>query len=121
MMLLLGLNFGGVTFPWDSAKVIALINVGTCMNCAFVYSEAKLARYPLMPIRVFKDRSSVAILYVGFFHGLTYMGAEYYLPLYFQALKQQSALRSSLLVAPLYLMTAVLGAVAGVIPHRTGR
>jgi EmrB/QacA subfamily drug resistance transporter len=121
LMLLLGLNFGGVTFPWDSAKVVTLIVVGTCMICVFVYSEAKLARYPLMPLGVFKDRSSVAILLVGFFHGLTYMGAEYYTPLYFQAVKQQSAFRSGLLVAPLYVTTAVLGIVAGVIPHRTGR
>ena len=68
-MLLLGLDFGGVLFPWDSAKVIALLVVGGCMIFAFIYSEAKFAKYPLIPMSLFNNKTNVATFLVVFFHG----------------------------------------------------
>lgn len=69
LMLLLGLDFGGVLFPWDSAKVIALLVVGGLMIFAFIYSEVRVAEYPLIPMSLFKRRTNVAALLVTFFHG----------------------------------------------------
>ena len=69
VMLLLGLNFGGTTFPWDSPKVICLIIFGCLMSILFIYSERRLARYPLMPLKLLKERSNVMCLIVGFMHG----------------------------------------------------
>ena len=69
LMLLLGLDFGGVLFPWDSAKIIALLVVGGCMIGAFIYSEAKFAKYPLIPMSLFKNKTNVATFLVVFFHG----------------------------------------------------
>jgi hypothetical protein len=69
LMVLLGLNFGGAIFEWDSAKVVALLVVGGLMIFAFVYSEARVSRYPLMPMTLFKNWSNVAAFLVTFFHG----------------------------------------------------
>lgn len=69
LMLLLGLDFGGVLFPWDSAKVIALLVVGGAMIFAFIYSEAKFAKYPLIPMSLFKRKTNIATFLVVFFHG----------------------------------------------------
>lgn len=69
VMLLLGLDFGGVLFPWDSAKVIALLVAGSCLIGAFIFSEAKFAKYPLVPMSLFKNKTNVATLLVVFFHG----------------------------------------------------
>lgn len=44
LMLLLGLDFGGATFPWKSPQVICLIVLGAVMIGFFVYSEKKLAK-----------------------------------------------------------------------------
>jgi hypothetical protein len=68
-MILLGLDFGGVLFPWSSAKIIALLVVGGCMIFAFIYSEAKVAKYPLIPMTLFRRRTNVAAFLVVFFHG----------------------------------------------------
>lgn len=68
-MLLLGLNFGGTTFPWDSPKVICLMVFGCLMSILFVYSERRLAKYPLMPLRIVKELSNVMSLLVAFSHG----------------------------------------------------
>jgi len=69
LMLLLGLDFGGVLFPWDSAKVIGLLVVGSLMIFAFIYSEARVAKYPLIPMPLFRRRTNVAAFAVVFFHG----------------------------------------------------
>lgn len=121
LMVLLGLDFGGDVFAWDSAKVICLIVVGFAMLAAFIYSEAKLARYPLIPLALFKDKSNLAAMGVGAFHGLSFMPGEYYVPLYLQGVKQCSPVRSGVLLIPLIVATAVVGVVAGIIIHKTGR
>ena len=66
VMLLLGLNFGGEAFPWNSPTVICLIIFGAFMSIFFVFSEKRLARYPLIPLGLFQRRSNVACLVVGF-------------------------------------------------------
>ena len=80
-MLLLGLNFGGTTFPWDSPKVICLIVFGCLMSILFVYSEGRLAKYPLMPLHIVKELSNVMSLLVAFAHGfVSVQVSSYYWP-----------------------------------------
>jgi hypothetical protein len=69
LMLLLGLDFGGETFPWNSPTVICLIVFGSAAILIFVLSEKKFAKYPLMPMVLFKNRSNVAALVVTMVHG----------------------------------------------------
>lgn len=120
LMVLLGLNFGGAMFPWDSAKVIALLVVGSLMIFAFVYSEAKVAKYPLIPLSLFKNRSAVAALSVVFFHGFVFISAEYYLPLYLQSVLELNPLKSGLLLLPFIVPGAIAGVICGILIHRTG-
>ncbi|KAF1360253.1 MFS transporter-like protein [Lizonia empirigonia] len=121
LMLLLGLDFGGVLFPWDSAKIIALLVVGGCMIFAFIYSEAKFAKYPLIPMSLFKNKTNVATFLVVFFHGFVFITAEFYMPLFLQSVLEASPLRSGVLLLPLIVTGAVFGVLCGVIIHRTGR
>lgn len=69
LMTLMGLDFGGETFPWNSPKVICLVVFGVLMLGFFIFNEAKLARYPLIPLPLFRQRSNVAALGVCFVHG----------------------------------------------------
>ena len=39
------------------------------MSILFIYSEGHLAKYPLMPLKLLKDRSNVMSLIVTFAHG----------------------------------------------------
>ncbi|KAF2014282.1 MFS drug transporter [Aaosphaeria arxii CBS 175.79] len=121
LLLLLGLDFGGSTFPWNSPRVICLIAVGGAMILFFLFCEKKLAKYPLMPLTVFKTRSNNAAFIVGFAHNMVSMGVEYYLPLYFQSVKQASPLRSGVLVLPMMLTMAATDMTSGFLIHKTGR
>lgn len=66
VMVLLGLNFGGAAYPWDSPKVICLIAVGALLTILFVFNEGRLTRHPIMPMGVFRNKSNVACLTIGF-------------------------------------------------------
>ncbi|EAW13285.1 MDR family MFS transporter [Aspergillus clavatus NRRL 1] len=121
LMLLLGLDFGGEAFPWDSPKVICLIVFGSLCSLLFIYSEKRLAKYPLMPMSLFAQATNVATLAVTFAHGFVFIAGEYYIPLFLQSVKEASPMRSGILVLPLVLSEAFAGIVTGAIIHRTGR
>jgi MFS family permease len=121
LLLLLGLDFGGAIFPWDSAKVICLIVFGTLMIGFFLFTEKKLAKYPLMPLSMFTDWSNNAACLVGFAHSMVSMGVEFYLPLYFQSVQQASPLRSGILILPLMVTEAASDVLGGIFIHKTGR
>lgn len=121
LMLLLGLDFGGDTFPWSSPKVICLLVFGALCSLLFIYSEKRWARYPLIPMALFKERSNIAALLVVFFHAISFIPGEYYFPLYLQSAKGASPLRSGILLVPLITMTATFGVLTGVFIHRFGR
>ena len=121
LMLLLGLNFGGTVFAWTSAKVICLIVFGTLMIGVFIFTEKRVAKYPLMPLEIFNGRSNIAVFVAGVSQAIAYIGPEYYLPLYFQSVKQASPLRSGVLILPITVSEAVMAIGSGVIMHSTGR
>ncbi|EXJ84231.1 hypothetical protein A1O3_04898 [Capronia epimyces CBS 606.96] len=121
VMVLLGLNFGGTVYPWDSPKVICLVVVGALMAIVFLFNEGRLARHPIMPLGLFRHKSNAACLALGFTQHFVLNMAEYYLPLYFQSAKEASPLRSGVLLLPLIVLTALTAAAAGILIHQLGR
>jgi MFS family permease len=121
LLLLLGLDFGGAIFPWNSPKVICLIVFGTLMIGFFIFSEKHLAKYPLMPLSMFKNWSNNAVFLVAFAHSMVSIGTEYYLPLYFQSVKQASPFHSGTLLVPLMVTGAAVEIMVGILIHQTGR
>ena len=121
LLLLLGLDFGGAIFPWNSPKVICLIVFGTLMIGFFLFSEKRLAKYPLMPLSMFENWSNNAAFLLAFAHSMVAIGVEYYLPLYFQSVKQASPLRSGILIAPMMVTEAAVDVLVGILIHQTGR
>ena len=122
ILLLLGLDFGGATFPWTSPKVICLIVFGALCILVFIFAEKRPQnRYPLMPIQLFRESSNIASLLVTAWHGMVFIAGEYYFPLYLQSAKAASPLRSGVLLVPLLFTTAACGVVTGVVIHRYGR
>ncbi|TGO59379.1 hypothetical protein BCON_0045g00420 [Botryotinia convoluta] len=121
LMVLLGLEFGGVTKPWDSATVICLIIFGILVAGLFVLNEWKFARYPVMPLRLFKHASNVAALGVCFCHGFVFISASYYLPLYFQAVLGATPLLSGVYLLPFALSLSLTSAITGVFIKKTGK
>lgn len=121
LMLLLGLEFGGVTYRWDSATVVCLIVFGVVVAGLFVLHEWKLARYPVMPMRIFSHRSNIAALGVCFCHGYVFIAGTYYAPLYFQAVLGATPLLSGVYLLPFAMSLSLTSGLTGVFVKKTGK
>ncbi|KAG9242521.1 MFS multidrug transporter-like protein [Calycina marina] len=120
LMVLLGLEFGGVSFPWKSATVICLIVCGAAVMGLFILNEGKFARYPIMPIRLFSDVTSCAAYGVCFCHGFVFIGGTYYLPLYFQAIIGAPPLLSGVYFLPFAITLSLVSGATGIFIKKTG-
>ncbi|KAK0630238.1 major facilitator superfamily domain-containing protein [Bombardia bombarda] len=121
LMVLLGLELGGVSRPWNSPTVICLLVFGVLTVGLFVVIEWKVAKYPVIPMRLFKNRSNLAALGVNAFHGIVFISGSYYLPLYFQAVLGASPLMSGVYVLPYALSLSFTSAATGVLIKKTGK
>ncbi|KAK3936171.1 major facilitator superfamily domain-containing protein [Diplogelasinospora grovesii] len=121
LMVLLGLEFGGVTYPWNSPTVICLIVFGLLTTGIFVVIEWKIARFPIIPLRLFKTKSNVAAMGVCACHGFVFISGSYYLPLYFQAVLGASPLLSGVYILPFTLSLALVSAATGIFIKKTGK
>ena len=121
VMFLIGLEFGGVSFPWASATVVCLIVFGIVTIGLFFVIETKIAEYPVMPTRLFSKRSNVAALLTCFCHGFTFISGSFFLPLYFQAVLGATPLLSGVYVFPFIVTLSVVSAGVGIIIKKTGK
>ena len=121
LMILLGMQLGGSFHPWGSATVISLLSFGAVTLILFGLVEKALARYPILPLHLFSNRSNVGVLLVDFIHGIIFTQCAYFLPLYFQ-----SALGASPLLGGVWLLPCATGLslsvmAAGIYIKKTGR
>ncbi|KAF2788415.1 hypothetical protein K505DRAFT_366486 [Melanomma pulvis-pyrius CBS 109.77] len=121
IMLLLGLEFGGISYPWSSAIVICLIVFGVVMIGLFFLVEYRFAPYPLMPLTIFSKRSNLAALGVCFFHAFVFISGSYFLPLYFQAVLGATPILSGVYLLPTALSLSFLSAFTGIFIRKTGQ
>ena len=121
VMFLLGLEYGGVSHPWSSATVVCLIVFGLFTIVLFFLNEWKLATYPVIPLRLFKKHSNIAVLIVCFVHGMVFISGAYFLPLYFQAVLGATPILSGVYVFPFVLSLSIISIVVGIFIKKTGQ
>ncbi|GAA5960413.1 hypothetical protein JCM3765_007503 [Sporobolomyces pararoseus] len=110
VVLLFGFTFGETN--WSSVNAIACLTVGCVVLAAAVAVELTTKRSPIIPPRLFKIRTSAAVLIGTFFQSFAFMALSYYQPLYFQALGS-SPLMSGVRVMPFSLGSSVVSIGAG--------
>ena len=120
-MFLLGLVYGGVAFPWDSATVICLIIFGVVAFGVFLLIEWRFAKYPIIPLRIFKQPSNIAAIGIAFLHGFIFIADLFYLPLYFQSVLGASAILSGVYLLPVAITLCVVSTGTGLYISKTGR
>ncbi|KAK1561412.1 major facilitator superfamily transporter [Colletotrichum navitas] len=121
LMILLGLELGGVTFPWDSATVICLIVFGVVLIGIFFLVELRVAKYPVIPLHIFKQPSNLAVLGLNACHGFVFISVSYYLPLYFQGVLGADPLLSGVYALPFTFVMGAAAAATGFIIKKTGK
>jgi hypothetical protein len=120
LMLLLGLEFGGVTDPWSSVKVICLIVFGLLTYGVFAFVE-KFPTYPVIPYRIFNNLATVSVLVVVFFHGLCFIAIAFFLPLYFQLALGATPVLAGVWTLPGAISLVFASIINGFVIRATGR
>jgi len=76
--LLYGVTTGGHLNPWGSAKVIVPIVFGTIGIAGFALFEAKVPRSPMIPVRMFANRTAASGFFSSGIHGVVWFGSAFY-------------------------------------------
>jgi len=118
---LYGFESAGVSRPWNSAFVLCLIIFGAVLIALFFLAEWKVAKYPIMPLRLFADPSNIAAYGVCFLFGFVFIAQSYYLPLYFQTVMGLSPILSGCTLFALVIPLSLTSMATGIIIKKTGR
>lgn len=118
--LVLFTTWGGAQYDWGSPVILGLIAATVVLTVAFVVIEQRAAE-PVIPLRLFHNRTFNVASGVSFIIGLGMFGSIIYLPLFLQLVSGASATNSGLLMLPLMAGLLVASMVSGQIISRTGR
>ncbi|KAI7782175.1 hypothetical protein LA080_013719 [Diaporthe eres] len=113
--LLLALQWGGQTKPWNSPDVIGCLVGAFSIGSCFTWVQLKRGDNALIPLRVLHKRSVWTGAMVLFFLGAqTYLNT-YFLPFWFQGVRAFSPVRTGLafmaLLIPQMISLIIIGAI----------
>ncbi|KAF1955876.1 MFS general substrate transporter [Byssothecium circinans] len=118
--LILGLNLGGNVFPWKHPLVITSLVVAVIGGAVLVRVESKAAR-PVMPLNMLFTKPRGNLVFNNFFAQLGINTIIFNAPLYFQAVKLESASTSGFRLAGPSVALTICGVSSGIIMTATGR
>ena len=118
--LLLGLTWGGQTYPWNSPQVIGALAGAAVFFAVFIIVE-RFASEPVLPLSLFKNQvfASASVLSLGV--GAVILALAYYLPLFLQGVLGESATNSGAVITPLTVSIVIGASASGFLVARTGR
>ncbi|RMZ92402.1 hypothetical protein DV736_g354, partial [Chaetothyriales sp. CBS 134916] len=119
--LLLALQNGGTSWPWSSARVIILLIIAGIGGIAFIGVQIWRQENATVPPRIFNHcRSIPAAFAFSVFNDGSVQPMVYFLPIWFQAIKGASAVKSGLMNLPLVLAIVIAGILAGFLTKKIG-
>ncbi|KAJ7073162.1 DHA14-like major facilitator [Mycena amicta] len=111
--LLLALQWGGSKYPWRNARIIGLFVVFGALIAGFVGVQIWRQEDATVPPRILKQRSILAGSWFTFSLGSSFFILVYYLPIWFQAIKGVSAVKSGIDNLPMILSMVIASLIAG--------
>jgi len=104
---------------WSSLGVIIELTAGAVLLVAFLLWQRRAAA-PLMPLRLFADRSFSATNVVGFAFSFGTFGAVFILIQYLQVVRGSSPLEAAVQTTPWTLAPMIVAPLAGIFAPRVG-
>lgn len=114
------LSWSGTMYAWSSWKTIVPITMGLVVLIILAIYEARPAQ-PIFPHRIFRSVTAVSVLIGTAIHGLLVYTGLWYLPLFFQAIKQEEPLQSAISIMPLSVVTVVFAMLSPIMVEQVRR
>jgi EmrB/QacA subfamily drug resistance transporter len=120
--VLIALAWAGAVYAWTSYHVLVPLLVGLAGLAAFfVFEGSRFSPQPMMPLRLFGNRTSATAFALTFLHSIATIWVLYFLPVYFQGVLHSSAQRAGVQLLPTILVLIPFAAVGGGIMSKIGR
>ncbi|RFU26308.1 hypothetical protein B7463_g10033, partial [Scytalidium lignicola] len=120
VMLLMAIDWGGVTYPWNSPIIIGLFAGSAAAFCVFLFWERLQGDSAMLPLSLFRNSK---ISYAAASSIMSYGGLYIiiiYLPLWFQAVKGVSPLKGGVYYLPSVVTTTSGTVVSGILVSMIG-
>ncbi|MFF2552266.1 MDR family MFS transporter [Nocardia sp. NPDC058058] len=119
-LLILISDWGGKRYGWGTPAMLGLICAVAVVIPVFLVVESRAVE-PMLPLRLFRDRTFVTTTVLGFIMGLVMFASVAFVPTFLQMATGVSASRSGLLSIPMTVgMFATVSISLGAVT-RTGR
>lgn len=118
--LLLALQWGGQQYDWSDRRIIALLTVFGVLLVVFIAIQFWQQESATVPPRIARQRTIAAGAFYSFTLGSSFMMVVYYLSIWFQAIKGDTAIRSGYSTLPFILSLVVASIFSGVLVNRIG-
>jgi EmrB/QacA subfamily drug resistance transporter len=120
-LLLVWVSLAGNQFAWTSAPSAGLVVAGLAVLAAAIFVEARVAREPIIPLRLFRDRTTSLATAASVLIGVAMFGSTVYLSQYFQLARGMSPTHAGLMSIAMVGGLLVSSILSGRIISETGR
>ncbi len=120
-LLLVWVSLAGNQFAWGSTTSVALVAAGLAVLALAVFVEMRVAIEPVVPMRLFRDRTTSLATAASVLIGLAMFGSTVYLSQYFQLARGMSPTAAGLMSIAMVGGLLVSSIVSGRIISDTGR
>ena len=121
VLLLLGLNWGGQQYAWNSPQVLVTMILGVCLFVVFAVVEARVAKLPLVPMRLFKIGTVSSVLVQTVCSGGIFYLLLFFVPQFTQVVKGYSGIKAGVTLIPLMAVQAITSTLAGLTVTKYGK
>ncbi|OJJ43128.1 hypothetical protein ASPZODRAFT_154846 [Penicilliopsis zonata CBS 506.65] len=111
--LLLALQWGGVKYAWGNARIIALLVLAGVLIIIFIGVQFRQQEKATIPPRLLRNRNVWGAAWYNLCLGACFFVFVYYLPIWFQAIKDASAMSSGIMNLPTILGVVICSIVSG--------
>ncbi|KAJ7432347.1 MFS general substrate transporter [Mycena latifolia] len=121
-VLAIGLTWGGsAKFSWSSVSVIAPLCIGGATLVVFMLYEYRWSPSPMVPVKLMLNRTTLSGYLQVMIYPIPFLSLVYYLPVYLQACKGLSPIRSGVVLFGLAFSTPPVAILSGIIITITKR
>ena len=114
IQFLLALEWGGSRYGWSSAKIIGLFCGAAGTFCVFVAWEHRRGDSAMIPFSMVRRKIIWSSFVVGFLFMASMIITSYYMPIYFQTIRNATPTMSGVYILPAILSQILFAAVSGV-------
>ncbi|KAJ5096378.1 Major facilitator superfamily domain general substrate transporter [Penicillium alfredii] len=122
--IILAVNMGGVTYPWDSGRIIALFVVAGVLFIALgiqqVWTIGTTVARRIIPVQFFRSRTVLLLFGASASSGACAFVPIYMVPLFFQFTRSDGALMAGVRLLPFVIVMIVFVFVNGALMAKLG-